>query len=70
MFGNSDRLMLTIQDDGTGFDSKVLDRRGLGLVGMEERVREAGGAFSVESQPGSGTTVHVEIPVKKGANHA
>ncbi len=59
---SSDRLVLLVSDDGRGIDPGR-PRRGLGLLGMEERVRELGGAFSVHSAPGGGTTVRAEIPL-------
>jgi len=37
--GTRDRLVMTIQDDGVGFDSASLEHRGLGLIGMEECAR-------------------------------
>ncbi len=55
------RIMLTVEDDGAGFDARRV--RGLGLVGMEERVTHLGGSFSVRSVPGSGTKVAVELPL-------
>jgi signal transduction histidine kinase len=55
------RIVLTVEDDGHGFDSGRV--RGLGLVGMEERVTHLGGAFAVRSAPGSGTRVEVELPL-------
>jgi signal transduction histidine kinase len=63
-----DQLSLTIQDDGRGMpvDPPEIDRvsaGGLGLVGMEERVRELGGSFEIYSQPGKGTLIKVSIPV-------
>jgi signal transduction histidine kinase len=63
-----DQLSLTIQDDGRGMpvDPSEIDRvsaAGLGLVGMEERVRELGGSFEIYSQPGKGTLIKVSIPV-------
>jgi signal transduction histidine kinase len=58
------RLLLTVADDGHGFDpaAPVLRSRRLGLTSMEERASELGGCLSVESQPGSGTTVRLEVP--------
>ena len=56
-------MTLTISDDGIGFDRGRLPRGGLGLIGMEERVRELGGTASVRSSPGHGTTIHVTIPL-------
>jgi signal transduction histidine kinase len=68
--GESERVTMKIQDDGIGFDLKALENRGLGLIGMEERVREAGGVLEVKSEKDAGTLVTVEIPLKKGVMHA
>jgi signal transduction histidine kinase len=56
---NQNRLELTIQDDGQGFD--VREMKGLGLLGIQERVARLGGACSVRSKPGGGTTISVEL---------
>jgi len=53
-------LSLTVADDGRGFD---LQRRGLGMMGMEERVRQLGGRLEVESAPGKGATLRVSLPI-------
>ncbi len=55
------RIVLSVTDDGRGFDARRV--RGLGLVGMAERVNNLGGAFQVDSHPGAGTTVAVELPI-------
>ena len=55
------KIEVTVRDDGAGFDPKR--SRGLGLMGMEERVRRLGGTLQVESKPGAGTTVRAELPV-------
>jgi signal transduction histidine kinase len=57
----SGRILLSVQDDGRGFDARHV--RGLGLAGMEERVTHLGGAFQVNSEPGRGTLVLVELPL-------
>ncbi|HEY7335487.1 MAG TPA: sensor histidine kinase [Bryobacteraceae bacterium] len=57
----SARIVLTVEDDGRGFDARRV--RGLGLVGMEERVNHLGGVFQVRSEPGAGTRVAVELPL-------
>lgn len=54
-------VKLTITDDGVGFDSERNNRRGLGLIGMRERAEALGGTLRVESSPGKGTQVIVEI---------
>jgi signal transduction histidine kinase len=55
------QIVLSVVDDGRGFDARRV--RGLGLVGMEERVHHLGGALRVKSQPGSGTTIAVVLPL-------
>lgn len=63
LHGSSDRVSLTVQDDGKGFCPQSLTRRGLGLIGIEERVRELGGEVSVFSQPRKGTVLRAEVPL-------
>ena len=62
---HGDRVSLSITDDGRGFAPSILDaaaaRGHLGIVGMRERVRARGGQFEVTSQPGTGTTIEVEL---------
>ncbi len=58
---NADRLVLSVHDDGIGFDMENV--RGLGTVGMEERLRQIGGVLRVTSQPGRGTTVVAEVSI-------
>ena len=57
-----ERLLLSIRDDGQGFD--VVHTKGLGLLGIQERVTRLGGTFHIHSLPGSGTTLSVELPVQ------
>ncbi len=54
------RLTLSIQDDGQGFDVKQM--KGLGLIGIQERVAQLGGICHVHSEPGAGTVLTVELP--------
>jgi signal transduction histidine kinase len=56
-----DKLLLAIQDDGRGFPSP--QGRGLGLLGMEERVTHLGGSFHVDSRHGQGTLLRIELPL-------
>src|SRR6185369_11383976 len=56
----ADVLLLSIQDDGKGFD--VSQSKGLGLLGIEERVAQLGGTFHVHSGLGIGTILTVELP--------
>lgn len=57
----AERVLFSVQDDGAGFDTRVV--RGLGLLGMEERVRRLGGQLRLDSQPGRGTRVSAELPL-------
>jgi signal transduction histidine kinase len=57
-----DWISATIADDGRGFDLQSIKARGLGLLGMEERVRELGGAIDVQSSPGRGTRIQIRLP--------
>ena len=56
---NSNHLALSIEDDGIGFDPRR--QRGMGLLGMQERVARLGGSFKVESAPGHGTRIRVDL---------
>jgi PAS domain S-box-containing protein len=56
------RVLAVVEDDGRGFDPARSAGGGLGLTGMHERARHAGGTLSIESVPGEGTRVRVEIP--------
>jgi signal transduction histidine kinase len=54
-------LLLSIQDDGQGFD--VMQTKGLGLLGIEERIARLGGKCEIHSEPGGGTVLAVELPL-------
>ncbi len=61
------RWVLVVQDDGCGFDVAAVRSNGhqrWGLFGIQERVELLNGTFKLESSPGHGTTVRVEIPVE------
>src|SRR2546425_1669761 len=62
MQGNKESICLSIRDDGLGFDTGRA-RTGLGLIGIEERVKELGGSLAVRSWPNRGTLLRVEIPL-------
>jgi signal transduction histidine kinase len=58
------RAQVIIEDDGRGFDVEEALRGGrLGLLGMRERAGMLGGQLTIESEPGHGTTIAVEVPV-------
>ncbi|MDQ0602910.1 signal transduction histidine kinase [Streptomyces canus] len=57
-------VVLRVTDDGSGFDPQQTRRAGrhLGLVSMRDRAGGVGGALTVESAPGKGTTIEMEVP--------
>jgi signal transduction histidine kinase len=57
-----DSLTARVVDDGVGIEMEQR-RAGLGLRGMEERAREAGGRLTIDSVPGAGATVTVQLPL-------
>jgi signal transduction histidine kinase len=60
-----DRLLLSIEDDGKGFHAQK--EKGMGLLGIEERVSHLGGSFAVDSEPGRGTLLSVILPLVEPA---
>jgi len=56
------RVVLEVRDDGRGFDPEAVDGvGGMGLASMDERARALGGALTIASTPGGGTTVRVAV---------
>ena len=63
---NHTRVVLSIEDDGSGFDMKKWTAdlsAGAGLFGMRERVARAGGTLALFSRPGQGTRLSIELPL-------
>lgn len=58
--GDAERAVLTIADDGVGFDLATLEHPALGLLSMRERAEAIGGTFRLESLLGKGTWITVE----------
>lgn len=56
------QMTLRLRDDGCGFSLEEKGQAGLGLLGMRERAAMLGGQLTIESAPGTGTTVHLQIP--------
>ncbi len=57
----SHQLELEIVDDGQGFDPEQVDRGGLGLTNMRERVQAIGGTLTISAAPGLGTQIKVRL---------
>jgi PAS domain S-box-containing protein len=67
---HDDALHLFIRDDGVGFNlrearMRIMQGTSLGILGMEERVRLAGGTFVIVSEPGHGTEIRANLPLNK-----
>jgi two-component system NarL family sensor kinase len=67
-----DKVHLTIADRGVGMPPASAatgwnQPMGIGIAGMRERVKHLGGVFDIQSEPGRGTTISVELPLSKAA---
>jgi len=56
-------ILVTIQDDGQGFDADAIPSGHYGLLGIRERVRLVNGTFEIQSESGKGTTLKVQMPL-------
>jgi signal transduction histidine kinase len=68
---HSNHVSLIVEDDGVGFDVEQAfgaEQKGVGLLGMRERVTLVGGTIEIESAPGNGVTVAVRIPVPRASD--
>jgi two-component system, NarL family, sensor kinase len=59
-----DIVRMSIGDDGRGFDPSAVSPDRYGLIGANERARLLGGRLRVESAPGRGTTIDIEVPIR------
>jgi PAS domain S-box-containing protein len=63
--GDSGDIQLSVSDLGVGFDPQdAMDSRGLGLISMRERLQLVGGDFSIQSEPGHGSTICARVPLR------
>lgn len=63
-------LVMTIEDNGIGFNPNgIANENHLGLFGMRERVEMLGGRMIIESSPGKGTTISLEVPYDNPSSH-
>ncbi len=63
LLAGADEIYLRIEDSGVGFDTRSFQARGgIGLVGMQERLRPVGGTISIDSKPSRGTRIEVRVP--------
>jgi PAS domain S-box-containing protein len=65
--GTDSRLLLTIADNGQGFDLESARSKGsIGIISMEERVRATNGTLTIQSRPGEGTRIEIQVPLERG----
>jgi two-component system sensor histidine kinase/response regulator len=58
-----DEIMLTIQDNGQGFDTSQAQSNGIGLAGLRERLTLVGGSLQISSNPDRGTILSARLPL-------
>lgn len=61
-----ERALLSVEDDGVGFDPCRIPEGHYGITGMRERAASVGGTLEIESASGRGTTVRAGVPLKEG----
>jgi signal transduction histidine kinase len=59
----ADNLRLIVVDNGRGFDQSSTSSTGFGLQGMQERIATLSGTFALDTEPGRGCRIHVEVPL-------
>jgi len=73
--GADARVRITVRDDGRGFDAAALrpyayENQSFGIFSIRERMRHIGGGFEMAAQPGRGTTVTLDAPLRLAARTA
>ena len=68
----SDRLLLSVEDNGRGFSEADVDAAqdrggGTGLGAMRQRTEEVGGEFDLDAQPGKGTRISIDVPLLRSS---
>ncbi|WP_431804159.1 sensor histidine kinase [Halobacillus andaensis] len=61
----NEKTRIVIKDDGKGFDPEVKKDKSFGLMGMRERVDMVNGELHIQSSPGQGTIVTIELPLNE-----
>ena len=63
IIGDDKQILVTIQDDGVGFDPSTIPAGHYGLLGIQERMHMLGGEYSLQSRTGNGTRIEMRFPV-------
>ena len=59
------QLVIQLSDDGVGMEIANAKRKGMGLLGMQERIRKIGGEFIIESLEDQGTWIRIRLPLEE-----
>lgn len=62
---HEEELVLMVEDNGVGFDTSNLTNQGIGIKNIRSRIEFLNGSVDIDSQPKNGTTITIEIPLKK-----
>ena len=65
--GTGNRILVSIRDEGKGFDARVNGKPSLGIRSMRERAHLAGGHLKIYSEPGKGTRIEATVPLQLAA---
>jgi PAS domain S-box-containing protein len=69
LHGTAGGVQLSVSDLGVGFDAQdAINRRGLGLISMRERLQLVSGELSIKSKPGAGATIIASVPFSPASN--
>ena len=60
---HEDNINIIIEDNGTGFDPSMIKEGGMGLDTLTKKIAQLSGTVSIDSTPGRGTTIIIELPV-------
>ncbi|MEL1242946.1 ATP-binding protein [Flavobacterium sp. DGU11] len=61
---HDDNINIIIEDNGTGFDKEAIEGSdGMGLQSIQKKVGQLGGTFTIDSTPGNGTTIIIDLPL-------
>jgi signal transduction histidine kinase len=71
----AEKIVLRVEDNGVGFDAKNLTDttragKGVGLLGLRERVSGLNGEFELISSPGKGTSITIDLPLREEINES
>lgn len=61
---HNNQVLLSIEDDGNGFDKNAIEGKGIGLQNIQNRVSTLNGHLSIEATKGKGTFISIEVPIE------